>query len=90
MKKESFGNWFREVCRKAGVPGSAHGLRKCGATRAANNGATDAQLESLFGWKRGSKEAAIYTQKVARDKLARTAALKLLQSSSTRDEEAAN
>lgn len=29
--KESFGNWFREACRAAGVPGSAHGLRKAGA-----------------------------------------------------------
>jgi len=27
----------REACRKAWIPGSAHGLRKCGATRAANN-----------------------------------------------------
>jgi integrase len=78
MKKESFGNWFREACEKAGVPGSAHGLRKCGATRAANNGATEAQLEALYGWARGSSEAATYTQKVDRDKLARKAAAKLL------------
>lgn len=47
MTKESFGNFFREACSKAGVPGSAHGLRKAGATRAANNGATEAQL-ALF------------------------------------------
>ena len=40
MTKESFGNWFRDACKAAGVPGSAHGLRKAGATRAANNGAT--------------------------------------------------
>jgi integrase len=49
--KESFGNWFREACRKAGCPGSAHGLRKAGATRAAENGATVNQLMALFGWK---------------------------------------
>jgi integrase len=79
MKKESFGNWFREACRKAGIPGSAHGLRKCGATRAANNGATDAQLESLFGWKRGSKEAAVYTRNADRVRLARQAATTLLK-----------
>jgi integrase len=78
MKKESFGNWFAEVCRKTGVPGRAHGLRKCGATRAANNGATDAQLEAMFGWKRGSKEAAVYTRNADRARLAKAGAAKLL------------
>ena len=39
MVKESFRNWFREACREAGCPGSTHGLRKAGATRAAENGA---------------------------------------------------
>jgi len=79
MKKESFGNWFREACRRAGIPGSALGLRKCGATRAANNGATGAQLESLFGWKCGSKEAAVYTRNADRVRLARQAATTLLK-----------
>jgi integrase len=36
MTKESFGNWFHGACQEAGVPGSAHGLRKVGATRAAS------------------------------------------------------
>ncbi len=36
MTKESFGNDFCDACRKAGVNKSAHGLRKIGATRAAN------------------------------------------------------
>jgi hypothetical protein len=40
----------------AGVNKSAHGLRKIGATRAANNGATVAALNSIFGWS-GSKMA---------------------------------
>src|SRR5262245_5179560 len=39
LTKESFGNAFREACRAAGVPGSAHGVRKIAATTAANNGA---------------------------------------------------
>jgi integrase len=60
MKKESFGTWFRKACNAAGVPGSAHGLRKAGATRAANNGATEAQLEAIFGW-RGGGMASLYT-----------------------------
>jgi integrase len=46
MTKESFGNGFSDACRAAGVNKSAHGLRKIGATRAANNGATVAQLNA--------------------------------------------
>lgn len=68
-RKESFGNWFREACKKAGVPGSAHGLRKAGATRAANNGATVAQLEAIFGW-RGGGMASLYTRQADRTRLA--------------------
>jgi integrase len=50
MAKESFGNWFRWACEAAKVPGAAHGLRKAGATRAAEAGATTAQLKAMFGW----------------------------------------
>ncbi len=46
--KESFGTWFRETCGKAGCPGSAHGLRKAGATRAAERGATERELMAIF------------------------------------------
>jgi integrase len=77
MTKEAFGNWFREACRAAGVPGSAHGLRKAGATRAADNGATEAELEALFGW-RGGHMASLYTRKANRAKLALGAASKLM------------
>ncbi len=76
MTKESLGNWFKEACKAAGVPGSAHGLRKAGATRAANNGATGAQLNAIFGW-RGEKMAALYTRKADAVKLARDAIGKL-------------
>ena len=37
LTKESFGNEFRHACKQAGVPGSAHGVRKLAATRMANN-----------------------------------------------------
>lgn len=77
LTKESFGNWFRGVCGKAGVPGSAHGLRKAGATRAAENGATVAQLEALFGW-RGHGMASLYTDQADRMRLATEAAPMLL------------
>jgi integrase len=70
MTKESFGNWFRGACQAAGVPGSAHGLRKAGATRAAENGATVAQLEAIYGWT-GGKMASLYTRQADRAKLAR-------------------
>src|SRR5262249_37759629 len=53
MPKQSFGNQFKEACRAAGVNKSAHGLRKLGATPAADKGATEAELEALFGWRRG-------------------------------------
>lgn len=76
--KESFGNWFREACRQAGCPGSAHGLRKAGATRAAENGATVNQLMALFGWGT-EKMALLYTRKADRRRLASTAAPLLLR-----------
>ncbi|WP_332839828.1 tyrosine-type recombinase/integrase [Methylobacterium sp. Leaf118] len=71
--KESFGNGFKKACRAAGVPGSAHGLRKAEARRAAEDGATEAPLNALFGWADGSRESAIYTRTANRAKLARQA-----------------
>lgn len=47
-----FGNWFRDQCNKAGLSNcSAHGLRKAGATNAADNGASVHMLKSMFGWR---------------------------------------
>lgn len=66
--KEGFGNWFREACQAAGCPGSAHGLRKSGATRAAMNGATEAQLMAMFGWT-DFKMASHYTRVASRRRL---------------------
>lgn len=77
MVKEGFGNWFRGACRAAGVPGSAHGLRKAGATRAANNGATEAELRAIYAWGPRSREPAHYTEQADRVKLAREAMGKL-------------
>jgi len=77
LTKEGFGNLFREWCREAGVPGTAHGLRKAAATRAANNRATVAELEALFGW-RGGGMASLYTREADRARLSKGAAKKLL------------
>jgi integrase len=74
--KESFGNEFREACNAAGVPGSAHGVRKIAATRAANSGATVAELEALFGWTGGTM-ASLYTRSADRERLAKAAINKL-------------
>lgn len=74
--KESFGTAFKEACKAAGVPGSAHGVRKIAATRAANQGATVAELEAIFGWKGGTM-ASLYTRDADRVRLAKRAMHKL-------------
>jgi integrase len=77
LTKESFGNLFRKACRAAGLENrSAHGLRKAAATRAANAGATVAQLEAIFGWSGGTM-AALYTRAADRRRLAIDAMHKL-------------
>jgi hypothetical protein len=85
LTKESFGNDFSEACRAAGIRKSAHGVRKLGATVAAENGATEAELESMFGWKRGSGIAKVYTEDANRVRLAQGAANKMMR---TPDEQA--
>jgi integrase len=77
MTKESFGHAFHKACRAAGVPGSAHGLRKIAATRAANAGATVAQLQAIFGWT-SDRMASLYTRAADRRRLAREAIHKLM------------
>jgi integrase len=74
--KESLGNEFKEACRAAGINKSAHGLRKAAATRAANNGATERELEAIFGWT-GGQMAAHYTRSANRNHLAKNAMSKL-------------
>ena len=65
-----FGNWFRKRCNEAGLRHcSFHGLRKAGATIAAENGATEHQLMAIYGWE-SPKQAAIYTRKADRKRLA--------------------
>jgi integrase len=68
-----FGNWFHR-CNEAGLPRcSAHGLRKAGATIAAERGATDRQLMAMFGWE-SSRQATTYTASADRKRLAAEAA----------------
>lgn len=76
LTKESFGNYFRKACDKAGVKKSAHGVRKIAAKRAAENGATVNQLEAIFGWTGGGM-ASLYTREADRVRLAKEAISKL-------------
>jgi hypothetical protein len=51
-------------------------MRKIGATRAANEGATVAELEAIFGWQGGGM-ASLYTRAADRARLAKGAMAKL-------------
>jgi integrase len=69
-----FGGWFRDRCNEAGLPQcSPHGLRKAGATIAAERGATDRQLMAMFGWE-SARQATTYTASADRKRLAAEAA----------------
>lgn len=70
----AFGNKFKDWCRQANLPHcSAHGLRKAGATIAADNGASEHQLMALYGWE-SPQQAAHYTKKANRKRMAKDAA----------------
>ena len=74
---KAFGNWFKKRCREADLEQvSAHGLRKLGAQRCAEAGATEHQLMALFGWS-NPQQAAAYTKKANRAKLEAQAAVLL-------------
>lgn len=71
------GNKMRQWCDEAELPEcSMHGLRKAGATVAAENGATDEQLMAIFGWTTKA-QTTHYTKKANRRRLAASAADKL-------------
>lgn len=58
---KGFSNWFSSACRDAGLPHcSAHGLRKCGATRLADKGCSESEIMAWTGHK-SSREVERYT-----------------------------
>ena len=68
---KSFGNAVRKWCDAAGLPHcSAHGLRKAGATFAAENGASAHALMAIYAWKK-IEQAEDYTLAADRTRLAR-------------------
>lgn len=78
---QSFGNWFKARCREAGLPENctAHGLRKAGATIAANDGASAKELMAMFGWTR-IEMAELYTKEADKIRLARAASERIANS----------
>lgn len=68
---ESFGNWFADQCKAAGLPDEcrAHGLRKYGATRLAERGANEFQIMAFLAHKT-TQEAKRYVAAANRVKLA--------------------
>ena len=72
LKKESFGNYFREACREAGVSKSAHGLRKLAASLDAEQGWTEAELKAKYAWT-DSQMPSLYTREANREKAAKNA-----------------
>jgi integrase len=77
FNKGALGAAFVDAAKAAGVRGkSAHGLRKAAATRAAENGATERELEAIFGWS-GGRMATLYTRSANRSRLAAGAIDKL-------------
>ncbi len=66
----SFGAWFKRQCVLAGLPHcTAHGLRKAGATIAADNGASAHALMAIYGWTT-LKQAELYTREADKIRLA--------------------
>ena len=75
--KGALGTEFVAAAKAAGIVGkSAHGMRKAAATRAAENGATERELEAIFGWS-GGRMATLYTKSANRTRLAAGAIGKL-------------
>jgi integrase len=73
-----FGNLFHDWAAEAGLPSgyNTHGLRKAGARRLAEHGASDHEIMAWGGWKSLS-EVQRYTRDVNRRKLAQGALHKL-------------
>lgn len=69
----AFGNWFKDRCVEAGLPHcSAHGLRKAGASIAADEGASDLMLDAMFGWSEeaSGNQSRTYTRAASKARLA--------------------
>ena len=76
-RAESFGNWFKDQCKAAGLPHcSAHGLRKGLATMIADSGASELEIMAVMAHAT-PKEGATYTKRANRGALADKALARL-------------
>lgn len=58
----AFGNWFKDRCTEASIPHcTAHGLRKAGATIAAEMGSSEVELDAMYGWS-NNRQSGTYTR----------------------------
>ncbi len=72
------GNKMRDWCDEAQLfHCSTHGLRKAGATIAAENGATDEELMAIYGWVTKA-QTTTYTKNANRKRIAKKAVEKLM------------
>jgi len=72
------GNKMRDWCDQAQLfHCSTHGLRKAGATIAAENGATDEELMAIYGWVTKA-QTSVYTRKANRRRMAENGIGKLV------------
>lgn len=77
--RAGLGNKMREWCDQAGLPKcTAHGLRKAGARRAAELGASNQMLKAVGGWS-GDQEVATYTAGADQARLAEQTMAVLIQ-----------
>jgi integrase len=77
-----FGNWFRDRCDDAGLSEcTAHGVRKIAAETAAENGATEMQMQQIFGWS-SADLAAYYARRADQKKMAAAAMHTLIRKGS--------
>jgi integrase len=68
--KGALGTYFSDSARAAGIHGkSAHGMRKAAAIRSAIGGASEREMEAIFGWK-GGRMARLYAELASRIRLA--------------------
>lgn len=81
---KGLGNWFARQCRMAGLELglSAHGIRKFGAERAFEQGASIADLQAIFGWST-LKNPELYTRKAKRAQLEESAMWRLERGNKT-------
>lgn len=81
---KGLGNWFARQCRMAGLELglSAHGIRKFGAVRAFEEGASVAELQAIFGWST-MKQVDLYIKKANRARLEDSAMWRLERGNKT-------